>query len=248
MTVADTLSEVFSALSGDSEGVIIFGSFARGDYTEASDIDVVQITSKRKRSYSSGRVSVAVYTQMQLLKMARHGDLFAAHVVREGKLVAGPQALMTEIQSSFAPRASYESFRGELKAALPLVDVSPQLYQLRSKRYNSLVQFLLRSWVYSLLADRGDYVFSMREVAVQLDDARLAVALKSWGDSGRTWSEFRDIVALTESYFGAVAYNPWVTPEAFLVNTEPGLGRILGLRLLNDTDVLLEYESHEQSP
>nr|WP_244982283.1 nucleotidyltransferase domain-containing protein [Corallococcus exercitus] len=248
MIVTGALSEVFSALSGDSEGVIIFGSFARGDYTEASDIDVIQITPKRKRSYSSGRVSVAVYTQTQLLKMARHGDLFAAHVVREGKIIAGPQALMTEIQSAFAPRASYEGFRGDLRAALPLIDVSPQLYQLRTKRYDSLVQFLLRSWVYSLLADRGDYVFSMREVADRLDDARLVVSLKNERDAGRTWSEFRDIVALTESYFGVVACNPWVTPEAFLVNTEPGLGRILALRLLNDTDVPLEYEPHEQSP
>jgi hypothetical protein len=239
---ADILSEVFSATCGPSEGLVLFGSFARGDATQESDVDVIQISPERKRSYACGRISVAVYTRAQLFKMARSGDLFAAHIAKEGQVLHGPQTFLSDLQEAFVRRANYQGLRDELRASLPLLDILPEHYKARSERYDSLAQFLLRSWVYSLAADAGEYVFSMQKVAIQLNDPRLLQIRKL---PKQTWSTFRAVVSIAESYFGLTAHNPWATPEAYLVNTGPGLNRILGLRLLNDAGNLLDYESNE---
>jgi hypothetical protein len=243
VSLAAIAEEIRPVITGKTEGLILFGSFARGDETQGSDVDVVQICPERRPSYTSGRVSVAVYTQSQLTKMARSGDLFAAHIAMEGRLISGEPTLLSALKKAFIKRSSYDGLREELRATLPLLDTPRKQYENRYGRYNSLARFILRTWIYSLLADRGEYVFSMHKVAEYLNDSRL---LQVRTLSSSDWDAFRSIVSLSETYFGVTVLNPWLTPEAYLVNTEPGLHRILGLRLLNDAGVLLEYESNDK--
>jgi len=79
------------------ERIIIFGSFARGDADEQSDVDVVVIKQTDKRFLDRlievarcldndlGKVDVFVYTREEFEEMQRAENPFIAKVLTEGR-------------------------------------------------------------------------------------------------------------------------------------------------------------------
>lgn len=108
MIVADMeerIREVIEALRAyDPDQVFLFGSWARGEADELSDLDIVVI--KRTSSpffqrlrevarllpASIGGVDILVYTPEEFTRMRRDGNAFAGLIAEEGKLIyARPQ-------------------------------------------------------------------------------------------------------------------------------------------------------------
>jgi predicted nucleotidyltransferase len=83
----------------DPERVILFGSFARGDFHENSDIDLVVVVNTEERFIDRiGRVlevldvrdfdiSPLVYTPAEIEQMRARGNGFLAEVERDGKVL-----------------------------------------------------------------------------------------------------------------------------------------------------------------
>jgi predicted nucleotidyltransferase len=83
----------------EPERIIIFGSCARGDADEQSDVDVVVIKQTDKRFLDRllevaqfldndlGKVDVFVYTRQEFEEMRQRENPFIAKVVNEGKVI-----------------------------------------------------------------------------------------------------------------------------------------------------------------
>lgn len=81
------------------ERIIIFGSYARGDTDEFSDIDVVVIKNTEKRFFDRlievarhldndlGKVDVFGYTREEFDDMSQRGNPFIKKVLKEGRVI-----------------------------------------------------------------------------------------------------------------------------------------------------------------
>lgn len=96
----ETLDEIVDRIkkSGDVEKIILFGSFARGDMDEYSDIDIVVIKETKERfvkrlldieSFADLpiHVDVFVYTPEEFATMFEGGNPFIDKVIKEGKII-----------------------------------------------------------------------------------------------------------------------------------------------------------------
>ncbi len=64
-------SNVLSAVKSRDNSIMVFGSVARGDQSVTSDIDVFELSAKRRRPYKVGRVNVSVYDEPTLVSNGR---------------------------------------------------------------------------------------------------------------------------------------------------------------------------------
>jgi len=81
------------------EKIILFGSYARGEEDEYSDLDFVIIKNTKKRFIERlievaklidnelGSVDIFVYTPEEFQKMVESGNPFIERVIKEGKIV-----------------------------------------------------------------------------------------------------------------------------------------------------------------
>jgi predicted nucleotidyltransferase len=94
----------------EPEKIILFGSCARGDMDESSDLDFVVIKKTRKRFLKRllevarlidsdlGKVDVFVYTPKEFQEMVERGNPFVERVLREGKILYAKEACKNEAQ------------------------------------------------------------------------------------------------------------------------------------------------------
>jgi len=89
-------------------GVALFGSRARADHSEGSDVDLLLWTSEGPpQHFKQGLLSLSFYSQSDLLERAGSGDLFATHLAHEAVAVWDPRGLLGELQAAYRPKPSY---------------------------------------------------------------------------------------------------------------------------------------------
>ncbi len=82
----------------DTIKILLFGSFAKGDYTPASDIDILIIVTNIEIPFLERRdlftdffseipfdVNMLVYTEYEIDKMQKENNLFIRQVLKEGR-------------------------------------------------------------------------------------------------------------------------------------------------------------------
>jgi len=79
--------------------IILFGSFARGDYNTVSDLDLCVIMKsaadwftrtyefKQKVEYSELDIEPHIYTEEEFAKMIKNENPLAMHILKEGKVL-----------------------------------------------------------------------------------------------------------------------------------------------------------------
>jgi predicted nucleotidyltransferase len=88
--------------------VVLYGSRARGDHDDGSDTDLLAVTDGGPPAVVSlGGLTVARYPLGQVLGRARSGDLFALHVVCEGRAVYERQPVLAAMKRAFRYRQDY---------------------------------------------------------------------------------------------------------------------------------------------
>src|SRR6478752_7201377 len=68
-------------LSGRYDGLLLYGSWARGDATDDSDLDALALNFIGMQPDRGGRVGLAHYNEVQLRAVS--GTLFGYHLVRD---------------------------------------------------------------------------------------------------------------------------------------------------------------------
>ena len=89
-------------------GIALFGSRARSDHSDNSDVDLLLWTSDGYPQHvRQGLLSLSFYARPDLLEKAEAGDLFAGHLAHEAVPVCDPLGLLNELRSTFRPKPSY---------------------------------------------------------------------------------------------------------------------------------------------
>ena len=183
-----------------NECLILYGSHARGDFTAASDIDVLRVANARAfRENIEESITLHTYTLDDLLVMARQGSLFVLHLLQEGSPLHDPMLVMAMLRAAFRKPESYlQAARERLGCAIRLLDVDDSLFATAPREFVATASFMCRSLLYAMHADRGAFSFSLRTLARRDDTASLLLAIKH---TQTTYDNFLRARQATRAYF-----------------------------------------------
>jgi hypothetical protein len=223
---------------------MVFGSVSRGDDADQSDIDVLELSERRRRPYRIGRMNVSVYDEATLKEMAQRGSLFVLHLQKEGQIIRDEDHKLAQCLEAYRSPKSYEPYRDALRAIANLLDTDRTEYDRRWKAYNELVVFLLRSALYAAFAEAGTPVFALRIIQNQLGREDLRDALRLKNAASARFEDFTIGRKLIGEFLQTEVRNPFGSVEALVTNVGSRNPLVLafGLRLLGRQNFELSYD------
>ena len=173
-------------MMGDQNCVLLFGSLARGDSCEKSDIDIlISAPLGRLASVKEGVAEVQHTPQETLLEMARRGDLFAIHLAYEAKVISDPSHFFQEFKAQMALRRDYSKERAWAFTLLSYLRINKD-FEFKPELRNKRIAWCVRTVLISLLVERGRIIFSPSRLAQEFPDAFIdrLIGLRRESDSG----------------------------------------------------------------
>ncbi len=217
LAVPDELARCVPAMPIDSSGLLLYGSWARGDAVVGSDLDLLVIVEQPRPSIYPGDVSVSYYTIAQV--ESGRGTLFGAHLKRDAKVLWDPTGELGVVLSRMG-EVEVDTERLFSRArnmsrilGCPAMDLPKYLPGLlREARY------LLRSCMYARAIAEGSPCFSVREIAQRNADPPLASLLASRQTTEPSGEELNECISRLEIILGPLPLNPHGSLEALVVN------------------------------
>lgn len=227
--VPSNVVEDLPTLPPDVEGLLIYGSQARGDAVPGSDLDVLALVATSRPSTQSGLVNVSYYTRGQLSTGV--GTLFGAHLKRDAKIIWDPYRHLTR---SVDDMGQVDTGRLLARArsmsqlfTRPQWDLPKYLPGLlRQARY------LLRSCLYAQAIADGAPCFSVRELAVRRRDPFLAQLLASRQPGEATSADLQECLYRLRGIIGEFPPNEHGSLEATVVNEWGRRGDVLSMAFM----------------
>lgn len=217
--------------------VILFGSYSRGDYNENSDIDVLEVTQKENKPYSISNINYSTYTNQQLKKMAKSGNLFLLHIILEGKILKGDPAIISNLKKEFNKPENYQLFRKEIKLIAQLLDVTQNNYVVNPKGYYTLLCYLFRSYLYSLMIDSDQIRFSINDVSDFFKDKKIKEVFDLKNKREVSFIEYEKCKKIFEGYADTKFFNKFPDANLLLKNLKENsrFATSVGIHFLKDS-------------
>jgi hypothetical protein len=202
-------ADLLARLDGDWRAAIVYGSRVRGDFTEYSDIDVLQLVDEPGPNYAKGLLTVTVRTARQLRVQCEDGDFYAYSLIREGRVLADPDGVLAETLAAFRPPTdNYARRWREYRMKLTLLDLPAQTFADNRVNFVRAALFLLRNaCMIAHLRRYGQPCFSLTELARSLDIPRLPQLYQGRADPDNLTRERFDEVRATLGRLFALSDN-----------------------------------------
>jgi nucleotidyltransferase-like protein len=175
--IAHLIQAELEALKTTAPATLLYGSYARGDHSCDSDIDVLQIVPAPRPFQKIGSIGVSFYTARQLSKLANQGSLFVLHLRKEGVVLHDPQKILRAALDCYVDPEDYNELRSTISASGAVLHLDRDC--LSDQQFTGVINlslYLLRTGVYLRCAEEGTPVFSLRAARAILGD-HPAVAL-----------------------------------------------------------------------
>lgn len=169
-------AELRGKLAGRFDGLLLYGSWARGDADGRSDLDTLVLNFSGIRPDRAGRVSVAKYNEVELNDASE--TLFGYHLVRDGVILLDRSGQLSTILGNILPPAP-GAVTERVRLLAPVLDVSADDGGKYIEGLTQVARYLLRSALYAEALDQGAPCFSVREIAERKQDPDLATVLSS---------------------------------------------------------------------
>ena len=233
MSTAEILALIGPYIVPPFSALLLYGSHARQDDDETSDVDILQLTPVHAAPYSNGRLNFTCYTPEQLITLAKKGTLFARHLVLEAVPLLDPSDFLGTLRSAYVLPTSYHSVYTEAKRAVPLVAIDEEEFQKHKGQFCSTATYLLRTCVYAKAFESGAQSFSMQHVAELTGDSRPRQVLSKLREC-KSYDAFRSVTDLLFEITDTHRFIRGESLEALVLNMFGvcDLAVILGLRIL----------------
>ncbi len=215
MDVPHGVLEDFPELPADVEGLLLYGSQARGDAVPGSDVDVLALVTTPRSSTHSGDVNLSYYTREQLSTGV--GTLFGAHLKRDGKIVCDNHGHLVRVVEGMGEVDTERLLRRVRSMSELFTNPERDLPKylpglLRQARY------LLRSCQYAQAIADGDPCFSVRELAGRHGDPDLTRLLASRQPGEATAADLDECLSRLRQIIGEFRVSEHGSLEATVVN------------------------------
>lgn len=160
-------------------GLLLYGSRARGDDDEHADVDLLAVaTDGACTTVTSRDLTFSRYPLEHILRQARAGDLFAFHLVSEGRVIFEREPVFAKIKRAFCYRSDYA--QGIRMAS----DVGWFLLHHRDRavdelRFNQRMAWCTHTMIVSRAATARRSVFSAAGLAAFAGSSAIATVIRS---------------------------------------------------------------------
>lgn len=163
--------------------LIIYGSCARGDNVVTSDVDLLSLTSEGEyRMIVQNKINLALYPKLNAFEMAKTGELFMLHIVREGRALIDFDADFEKLKSNFQFKSSYATEISNATAlgwALIQLGREVKNFALINKR----IAWCVRTILIAKAAERKEAIFSAQALAKFANDPSIGNLIENKNSS-----------------------------------------------------------------
>lgn len=229
-----------------TDTLVLFGSYARNEIREDSDIDLLAITKykKSKNKLSYDKYNLNFYSFDYLIKLANEGSLFIRHLISESILITGEKDIVERLAYHYSTSSSHSLKLKQLIFSAKFLDVDMDTYKNYPKKFNQLAFFILRTLIYTITHELGYNSFSLIEISRYLNKPEILELHNLKHNKGEETLFFLKCYHLIEKLTENKIQNEYLTYDALLLESQ-NVGELpfwLGLRLYSDTTTSYIYD------
>ena len=201
-------NEVSIVAASSNRGLMLFGSVARGDDTDESDIDILQLVSTNLGPRTTcGNFVFSNYATQQLRRMFCSGNLFALHLLHDGVILSDPYGELQDCLDSYTPPNGYTKVLEELGWTAKFLAVDCDTFEMYSTNLVALGIYILRTKLFVDCAKSGRPSFSVPDISRRFADPRIQVVYNLGKKSSVSFLEFEELKAVIEKYLAVKIQN-----------------------------------------
>jgi len=191
---AGLVEALLPLLPASLTGVLVYGSWARGDARGVSDLDVLVLDETGISPKPDDRISLSFYSEQQLREAT--GTLFGFHLARDGKVVLDGQGQLGRTLAAIEP-PDPEVLLEKIRRLSAVLTVNSHELASYLPGLTQVARYLLRSALYAEALKDGNPSFSVGDLAVRRDDPSLRELLSSHANeqhpaSASTFAELQE--------------------------------------------------------
>ncbi len=173
---AELIEQAWAIVKGSTIGLLVYGSWARNEARESSDLDMLLLSNVRTRPHPTENVSISFYSSDQLIGARR--TLFGTHLARDGMILHDTDGQMKRILATFTPPDPGALLR-RVRDFSAILDVTSRDRVTYLSGLTQVARYLLRTAMYALALQDGRPCFSLDELSIRFDQPELRTLLSS---------------------------------------------------------------------